>query len=48
MILAGFILNISKTIFKKLIFHLRLSDQLLDVLLQEFYIQLMDVIDLNI
>ena len=31
-------LNISKTIFPKMIFHLRLSYQLPDVFLQEFYI----------
>ena len=31
-ILGGHILNISKTIFTKLIFHLRLSDKLPDVL----------------
>ena len=33
-ILGGYFLNISKTIFTKLVFHLCLSDQLLDVLLQ--------------
>ena len=32
------ILNISKTIFPKLIFHLQLSYQVSDALLQEFYI----------
>ena len=35
-ILGGHVLNISKTIFMKLILHLRLSDQLNDVLLEEF------------
>ena len=35
-ILGGHILNISKTMFMKLILHLRLSDQLNYVLLEEF------------
>ena len=36
--IRGHMLNISKTTFPKIIFHLRLSYQLPDVLLQEFYI----------
>ena len=40
----GHILNNSKTIFTKLIFQLRLNDQLNDVLLQEFYINSTSVI----
>ena len=38
LILGGHILNISKTIFPKLILHVRISYQLHDVRLQEFYI----------
>ena len=43
-ILGGHILNISKTIFPKLIFHLPLSYQISDVLLQEFHINFTYVI----
>ena len=37
-VLGGYILNISKTLSRKLIFDLRLGDQLSDVPLQEFYV----------
>ena len=40
---GGHILNISKTIFPKLILHMRIRDQLHDVRLQEFYIHSPDV-----
>ena len=36
-ILGEHILNISKTIFSKLIFHLQLGDQLPDIVLRKFY-----------
>ena len=45
-VLRKHILNISKTIFMKLIFHLRGSDQLSDVVLQEFYTHSTCVVDL--
>ena len=46
--LGGHILRISKTIFTKLIFPLRLSGQLHDVVFQEFDIHSMSVIYLSI
>ena len=47
-ILGGHFLSISKTIFTKLMFHLRLSDQLPDVLLEKFDIHSTSVIYLCI
>ena len=44
-ILGGHILNISKTLFTKLIFHLRLSHQVNEAISQEFYINPTSVIN---
>ena len=46
--IRGHILNISKTIFTKQIFHLHLSDQLPDLVLRKFYIHSTSVIYLCI
>ena len=45
-VLRRHILNISKTVFMKLIFHLQRSDELSDVVLQGFHINSTYVIDL--